>query len=66
MPADFLENWQAQVFAAFRSELKPVPGIEAALDQLRVPHCVASGSDPERIRLSLGWPACCSALRPRL
>jgi HAD superfamily hydrolase (TIGR01509 family) len=53
VPPDFLDRWQAQVFAAFRSELKPVPGIEAALDQLRVPYCVASGSDPERMRLSL-------------
>ena len=53
VPVDFVANWQAQVFAAFRQELKPVSGIAAALDQLTVPICVASGSDPARIQLSL-------------
>jgi HAD superfamily hydrolase (TIGR01509 family) len=50
---DFVAGWQARVFAGFRQELRPVPGIEAALDRLAVPVCVASGSDPARIRLSL-------------
>jgi HAD superfamily hydrolase (TIGR01509 family) len=53
VPERFVANWQSQVFEAFRRELKPVPGIEAVLDQLTVPSCVASGSDPARIRLSL-------------
>ncbi len=53
VPQDFESNWQAQVFEVFRQELKPVPGIAAALDQLTIPICVASGSDPARIRLSL-------------
>lgn len=53
LPDDFLANWQSRVFAALRQELKPVPCVEAALDQLTVPICVASGSDPARIRLSL-------------
>ena len=53
VPENFLSNWQDQVFAAFRRELQPVPGIHTALDQLTVPYCVASGSDPARIQLSL-------------
>ncbi len=53
VPEDFEANWQAQVLAAFRQELRPVPGIAAALDRLTLPTCVASGSDPVRIRLSL-------------
>ena len=53
VPADFVAKWQEQVFAALRKELRPVPGIAAALDQLTVPYCVASGSDPARIQLSL-------------
>ena len=53
VPEDFAANWQRRVFEAFRRELKPVPGIEAALDRLAVPFCVASGSDAARIRLSL-------------
>ena len=53
VPPDFVVRWQEQVFTALRQELKPVPGIAAALDQLTVPYCVASGSDPARIQLSL-------------
>ena len=53
VPENFMDHWQQQVFEAFRRELRPVPGIEAALDQLTVPACVASGSDPARIQLSL-------------
>ena len=49
----FVPDWQARIFAAFRQELRPVPGIEAALARLTAPVCVASGSDPARIRLSL-------------
>ena len=53
VPENFLDRWQGRVFEAFQRELKPVPGIEAALDRLTVPACVASGSDPARIELSL-------------
>ena len=53
VPENFLDHWQQQVFEAFRRDLKPVPGIESALDQLALPSCVASGSDPARIQLSL-------------
>ena len=53
VPDGFAAHWQALIFDAFRQELRPVPGIEAALDCLTVPVCVASGSEPARIRLSL-------------
>src|SRR5215510_6524266 len=53
VPENFTDHWQGLVFEAFRNELKPVPGIEAVLDRLTVPSCVASGSDPARIQLSL-------------
>ena len=53
VPENFLVQWQQQVFEAFRAELKPVPGIETALDQVTIASCVASGSDPARIQLSL-------------
>jgi HAD superfamily hydrolase (TIGR01509 family) len=50
---EFVAGWQARVFDGFRQALRPVAGIETALDRLTVPVCVASGSDPARIRLSL-------------
>ena len=48
--------WDAmrvELYDALRLELKPVKGIEAALQALRIPFCVASSSELERIRLSL-------------
>lgn len=40
--------------AAFRSELKPVPGIESALANLEVPCCIASSGSHEKMKLTLG------------
>jgi HAD superfamily hydrolase (TIGR01509 family) len=55
-----LEQMRQRLYAAFRAELQPIPGIAATLDALPVPFCVASSSQPERIELSLTvtglWP----------
>lgn len=53
-PADFTERYRTEVVAAWRRELKPVPGIVAALDEIELPNCVASSGEPERIQLTLG------------
>jgi HAD superfamily hydrolase (TIGR01509 family) len=53
VPEGFGDQWQRRSFEALRAELKPVPGVEAALDRLTSPSCVASGSNPARIQLSL-------------
>ena len=37
----------------YKLELQPIEGIIAALGQIDIPHCVASSSQPERIRFSL-------------
>ena len=42
-----------RMLARLRRELTPVPGIAAALARLDGPRCVASSSDPPRIRLTL-------------
>ena len=39
--------------ALFAAELKPTPGLVEFLEALDAPRCVASSSDPERIRFSL-------------
>ena len=44
---------RAELLRRFREQLKPIPGIAQALSRLGAPHCVASSSQPERIRLSL-------------
>jgi HAD superfamily hydrolase (TIGR01509 family) len=48
-----LAAMRERLFTAFRAELKPTPGIVGALERLTVPHCVASSSQMERIRLAL-------------
>jgi HAD superfamily hydrolase (TIGR01509 family) len=53
-PEDFAERYRVGTEAAWRRELRPVPGIEAALDRIGLPSCVASSGGHERIRLTLG------------
>ncbi|TPW32290.1 HAD family hydrolase [Martelella alba] len=53
---DFLESMRARLYARFRAELKPIPGILdtwQALADHGIDWCVASSSQPERIHLSL-------------
>ncbi|MAW86391.1 MAG: hydrolase [Phyllobacteriaceae bacterium] len=49
-----LETMRERLYARFRGELKPIRGIGETLAALDRPFCVASSSQPERIRLSLG------------
>jgi HAD superfamily hydrolase (TIGR01509 family) len=55
-----LEAHRRTLYATFRNELQPIPGIALALPRLTAPFCVASSSLPERIELSLRvtglWP----------
>ena len=55
-----LDDMRRALYAAFRAELEPIPGIAETLDALPVPYCVASSSQPERVQLSLEvtglWP----------
>jgi HAD superfamily hydrolase (TIGR01509 family) len=55
-----LAEMRRHLYAAFRAELTPVPGIAETLDALPCAFCVASSSQPERIELSLTvtglWP----------
>ncbi|MGO4837656.1 HAD hydrolase-like protein, partial [Rhizobiaceae sp. 2RAB30] len=50
---DDLDQIRAAVYARFERELQPIPGIRDAVLTLGSAHCVASSSQPERIRLSL-------------
>jgi HAD superfamily hydrolase (TIGR01509 family) len=53
-PADLRERYRAGVSAAWRRELRPVPGIVDALEAIDLPSCVASSGEHERMRLTLG------------
>lgn len=55
-----LDAMRDELYAAYRRELQPIPGIVETLDALPSAFCVASSSLPERIELSLTvtglWP----------
>ena len=51
--AAFLDAMRKVLYERFRAELQPIEGIAETIDRLGVAHCVASSSQPERIRLSL-------------
>lgn len=48
-----LSGYHRRVEQALRDELEPVPFVAEALQQLPHTKCVASGSEPERIQVSL-------------
>ena len=64
-PETFLRDLQARTFAAFKTELRAMPGIEQALDRwiLGVPFCVASSGDHEKMNTTLGITRLAAALR---
>lgn len=50
---DLQQEMRRRLLARFEAELQPMPGVAAAIDALGLPVCVASSSQPDRIRLSL-------------
>lgn len=55
VPTDFVARLQERTFAAFESDgLRATSGIEAALDAIDAPVCVASSGEIEKMRFTLG------------
>jgi HAD superfamily hydrolase (TIGR01509 family) len=50
---EHLRRARSELQTRFRRDLKPMPGIADMLRNSKTPRCVASSSQPERIRLSL-------------
>lgn len=50
----FIPAFRERSAEKFQAELKPVPGIEEVLWNLRIPYCIASSGPPEKIALTLG------------
>src|SRR5882724_6318034 len=53
LPADFAERTARRTLEVFDRELKPIPGIADLLASLPDRKCVASSSEPPRVRHSL-------------
>jgi HAD superfamily hydrolase (TIGR01509 family) len=66
LPAEFAELYQARVRAAFVSELRPIPGIEAALAAIDLPYCVASSGTHEKMQVSLAVTGLLPKFRGRI
>lgn len=64
--AAFLEAMRKVLYERFRSELQPIPGVAETVDALGVAHCVASSSQPERIRLSLSVTGLIGRFEPNI
>ncbi|GES44064.1 hydrolase [Rhizobium dioscoreae] len=62
----FLDRIRNDLYERFKHELKPIDGISATLDALSLPRCVASSSQLERIRLSLGVTGLLDRLEPNI
>lgn len=52
-PAHFVETWQQALFARFRTQLQPIPGIAQVLDHLACRFCLATSSAPVRVATTL-------------
>jgi len=61
-----LERMRARLYDVFRRELVAIPGTAEAIDRLSLPCCVASSSQPERIRLSLQVADLLARLEPHI
>lgn len=54
LPADFLPEMGRRTRAAFRAGLTVVPGVDAVLDGLQRPFCVASNGNRAKVDFTLG------------
>jgi len=53
IPEQFPAELRTSIRAAFLASLCPIEGVKSVLEDLRIPHCVASSSDVERVSFSL-------------
>ncbi len=53
LSTDFEGNYRSELLGAYETELKATTGVEAILEGLAVPYCMATSSSPVRARRSL-------------
>jgi HAD superfamily hydrolase (TIGR01509 family) len=53
LPEGFEARYKARLLARFASDLQPMPGARALLHSPPLRYCVATGSSPDRARISL-------------
>ena len=65
LPDRFEADYRARLLAAFRAELRVMPGVQSALAALTLPYCLATSSSPERLATSLGLTGLTAAFAGR-
>ena len=53
-PPDALDRYRAERDRVLREQVQPVEGIREVLATLRVPYCIASSGDHDKMRITLG------------
>lgn len=53
LPDNFEEEYRLKSFDAFKTQVKPMEGVEDFINKLTIPYCVASSGPVEKIRLNL-------------
>lgn len=53
LPIDFEEQYRKESFQRFEKEIKPIEGVKDALQDLKIPFCVASSGPVNKIKLNL-------------
>jgi len=66
VPVQFIDDYHLRTMAALERELTAVPGIEAVLDGLDLPYCVASSGTHEKMQITLGTTGLLSRFRGRI
>ena len=66
IPEQFGSELKTAIRTAFHSSLGPIEGVSSVLKNLRIPHCVASSSDIDRVSFSLSLTGLASHFETRL
>ena len=53
LPDTFEAEFRERTFEAFKTQMKPIPGVHELLSKINVPICVASNGPADKIRLNL-------------
>ena len=66
IPKQFVAELRTGIRTAFLASLCPIEGVRPVLEDLRIPHCVASSSDVDRVSFSLSLTGLASHFDTRL
>jgi HAD superfamily hydrolase (TIGR01509 family) len=66
VPENFVQQYHLRTAVALKSDLKPVSGVEAMLENIQLPYCVASNGSHEKMQTTLGITGLLSKFQGKL